>query len=288
MKKYILLILFVSNSFAKNVYLEHPHCATRSKKIMIENGPFLFKEIVTTGPHVTLRNPNGTHLYFNCAEGFSQFNKAGQVSYVKNSKDSVGSTVIQDQNWLMIQERGHTTEGYLRDLAIRFIPSLRLKAARQAMEGNAPVGEKPIVITNKNENPVRTQITLNYVERMVEIQDPTDKTQNLKISCNPEGTVSFVVTKNNKKEILKIEGPTVARYKMETPSGIATCYPSVTYNYKTGAIDVAKEAVKYIRNFQFEALKNMPLAPMPPIESPHYGNSEGPRTSNPYMDGSSR
>jgi hypothetical protein len=247
MNKYLAIpILFLSFSTFAKTYTEDPLCIAQGREISIANSPFSFNSIKMSKYAATFVKPNGKSLAIYCGRGPIKVESDGSmVSKNKNVEQK------QNEDWIAVQE---ITEISPMKLSFLLVPAIMLKPL-----GINVFGTKPMVITSKNENPVRTKITADHIKNSFVVEDPTDSTQKLNFSCDRDG-IALNITKDG-SSTLKSEirpGPI-----QPTPPEIKyTCNTKIDYDYKTGT-SVAKQE-SFVEKVYSKRDYDKMLPPMPP------------------------
>lgn len=281
MKNSFLILLFLTSiSFARTLK-EDPLCAIRERTVDLKNSPFIFKKIKISGPHVILQGQQ-TSLTFNCAQGMDQFTGTRTV---KDVDDETYQVKMENQNWLVVQE--NTVKPIWRTLAFIMFHSILTKNKVNVMN------YKPIVITNKNENPVRTKVLLDQVQRSVEIIDPSNRDQSIRLSCDPNGGIEMNVQNQDKKSNFELIVPApINDLLAHNSDGYKyTCYPKMSYDFKKESFNFEKEeklytnkmlAVDFQRKFVTSRLPPpFPIEPMIPLVMPSNMFEDGSKISSP-------
>jgi hypothetical protein len=255
MKNFFLILLFLSSIGFATTLREDPLCATSERIVALENSPFTFKQIKISGPHVVLQGQD-TSLTFNCAQDINQFQGTRTV---KDIDDEFYQVKTENKDWLVIQENEELSKW--RVLAFAMLYPVAKKNKLNLLN------IKPIVITNKNENPARTKVILDQVKRTVDIVDPSNPDQSLRFSCDTNGGLQMNVRNKSKKSNFQLVAPVPTNTFLEHKRGgyKYNCYPKMSYNFEKESFDFEKVEKVYTDEMSLADFKRkFGLAPMPP------------------------
>jgi hypothetical protein len=219
----LFLLLIPVAGFAKT-YEENPQCWPETKNVYIKDSPFAFSLINISGPKVTLLSEKNHSLTFDCDSGISHVD-GDRYNFDKNSKYQS----VENKDWLAIQE--------ITDMSV--LKMIWVTATLPLRENGVNTSDtKPIIITNKNENPVRTKVSVDEVHRKIIIQDPTDPSQKIEIGCDKRSGIVFHATKDGKDSTVKLASQNPLSPKADDKY---KCDLNINYDYKTGALEARSE-----------------------------------------------
>lgn len=237
-----ILSLVVGCQTLANTISEDFYCGTRKRTIRIAESNMSISDIEVYGSAVTIRSKNKAQedLKIQCSSDLSKLPEAQTM--MSNEVIKRKMTKVQKSGWLLVQKTGRSSTADKWYHGFSIVGSLWAR-----ISGTPEVSEKePILITNSEENPIRTQIEINPQNTGIYIRDPLKPNQILSITCNPKGQLSITGYKERETKSLIIQSsapPEITPNSRPSFRETVKCATDFVYNFETNDI-VAESSVQ--------------------------------------------
>ena len=229
MKVSVGMTLWATLAFGQVLQMpkEDGGCARFPRTLILEDSPLAFSKIRLEGSRAVLESSTLSGLSLNCEDNVSQFSKLpnAQSELVRDDNNRARGRKVTISKWIAIQEfpepanRGDSGMGVAAKLVVA------------SLIGAQNPRQKPIEITNLQENPVRTKVILDPASRQMSILDPANPTQHFRFSCGLQGQMYVEVKTGDRFSLLNVT--TELASDQPKSEGTVRCVSEIRFNDST-------------------------------------------------------